>query len=426
MTSDGISTLRPADSQRSSRRSSAPSCQARGFSPESPRFARLRLTGTFLGDAHERWLRARLGVVGCGNLGSRIALEAVRSGASVCAIDHDIGSEENLGTQIVEAGVAKAESIARACEVLAPGSARALTRDVRHVGIGTLRELDLLLDATDDPTLAGPLTLISNGLRIPLLRVALDGTGETESGRVLASHGGGGRACQLCTYSPRDLGADFARTPCPGRDGSGPPPTLAGGAIGMAAAGLGLLQAQRLLGGNDAELVLDREVLIDLGASAIHVFGLVRSEGCLSGHETWDPLPVGRSAAEMTLDGLFEVALRELGPSADPTIEPFLHPLCLAAACACGEAVRAVGTSWAPAPACPRCGGAMRWREDLRWPRLRRAQAAELGVLDVPLTRLGLPSDGALVAAFAEGRPPVRFLLDGPSQSPPTTPLPTR
>jgi hypothetical protein len=412
MISEGISTSPPAES------------------PGSSRFSRLRLTATLLGDAHERWMRSRLGIVGCGNLGSRIALEAVRSGASICAIDPDVGSEENLGTQIVEAGSSKAESIARACEALAPGKAVALPLDVRHVGIGTLRELDLILDATDDPDLAGPLTMISNGLGIPLLRVALDGTGETESGRVLASHGGGGHACQLCSYSPLDLAEGFARTPCPGGAAAGPPPTLAGGAIGMAVAGLGLISAQRLLGGNGADLVLDREVLIDLGGREIHVFGLGRSERCLSGHETWAPLPLRRSAAETTLDDLFEAARRELGSSTDPTIEPFLHPICLAAACACGEGVAAVGTPWAAAPACRRCGGAMRWIEDIRWPRLRREQAAALGILDVSLTRLGLPSDGALVSAFAEGRPRVRFLLDvpadGPRRTEPSIPLSVR
>ena len=57
------------------------------------------------------------------------------------------------------------------------------------------------------------MTLLSNGLGVPLVRVAVDGTGTQELGRVLVSHGGAGRACQICNSAESDL-RGRGRTPC--------------------------------------------------------------------------------------------------------------------------------------------------------------------------------------------------------------------
>ena len=45
------------------------------------RFDRLRATATFAGAAHDRWMQAKLAVIGAGVLGSLFAREASRSGA---------------------------------------------------------------------------------------------------------------------------------------------------------------------------------------------------------------------------------------------------------------------------------------------------------------------------------------------------------
>lgn len=373
-------------------------------------FLRLRKTVTFRGGAHHRWQTRRIGVAGGGHLGSRFAPEAVRSGASVCVFDPDSGDPENVGTQNIEPGLPKVESVVRTCDAIAPGKAEGIFCDVRHVGVGVLREFDLLVDSTDDPRLAVDLTEISNGLGIPLLRLALDGTGQRELGRVLASHGGAGHACQLCSYSLDDILGERARTPCPDRPEAGPAPTLAGGAVGMATAGLGLLQAQRLLGGNDSELVLDREVILDFDHLEIHSFELTRSERCLSHHTPWDLIDLGLEARSTSVAQLFGLARRHLG-GREVTLEPFLHPLCVAAACECGAGKAAVGTVWAAPPACPVCGRAMSWRRDLKWPRIRERHAVDLGILEAQVGDLGLPESGAMVTASSAQREKARFVF---------------
>jgi hypothetical protein len=196
---------------------------------------------------------------------------------------------------------------------------------------------------------------------------------------------------------------DLADAP-PGRR-----PTLAGGAIGMAVAGLGLLQAQRLVGGNDVELALGREVLLDLGAPQCLSLELRRSPGCLSGHARWELVRLPRRASSGPLSLLFEAAGDLLG--ADAILEPFAHPLCLEATCACGARVAATGTRWAPAPACPSCGAETTWNSSAQVARLSADAARQLGIADASLQALGLPEAGALISARAGGRC-IHLLLD--------------
>lgn len=277
------------------------------------RFSRLRETRTFRSGGHGRWQESRLAMIGAGNLGGRLAKEAVRSGASVLICDPDVTGRENLGSQDGEVGVPKAEAIAARCNAIFPERAEALVENVREVGVGALARCQLLVDATDDARLAGFLTEVSNGLAIPLLRVAVDGSGQLELGRILASDGGNGHACQLCSRSPGE--ADLPRTPCPGKGPDAPPPTIAGGALGATVAGIALMQAQRLLTGNDVELARDREVLVDLDNLQLLPLGLERSARCVSGHELWQMEEVGKRADAVTVGELVARARDRLGDS---------------------------------------------------------------------------------------------------------------
>jgi len=387
----------------------------------SDRYGRLRGTATLGGEAFGRWAGSRTGVIGNGVVGSRYGREVVRSGASVLLIDKDDGEVQNLGTQDgIRVGEPKATALAAACDEIAPGRADAFVGDVRHVGLATLAELDLLVDATDDPALAQYLTEVSNGLGLPLMRIAIDGSGASELGRVLTSHGGAGHACQLCSWSPGDLLKRREVTPCPGRAAAERPSTLAGGAIGMAVAGLGLLQAQRLLGGNDTELVLDREVRLDLSHFALLPLELTRSEDCLSGHETWTWTDIPIPVAQATVADVLAVAAATLGTN-DIAIEPFGHALRVGAPCACGRDGRVVGTSYFEPPACT-CGRPTEWLPAVVVRLINHAIADELGILDRRLLDLGLPPDGALFLARCAGRPPRRLYV-GPTITLPCTEL---
>ncbi|NUQ63741.1 MAG: ThiF family adenylyltransferase [Pirellulales bacterium] len=376
---------------------------------EDVAFDRVRRVHTFRRDRFARWCGAEIGVVGAGLLGSRVAIEIVRSGGRVWLCDFDYGSRENLGNQCVAAGPAKVDSVVAACDAIWPGRAEGAVADIRHVGIGVLKRLAAMLDCTDNPDLALPLTQISNGLGRPLLRCAVDGSGEHELGRVLCSDGRRGRACQICPYGLDDLLGRHRRTPCPGASQAGPAPTLAGGPIGMVIAGAAVLQAQRLVTGNDRHLVFNREILVDLDGLQILAIEHRRSDDCLSGHVRWRLDRLG--LAEATLADIFSAARQRLGRH-ELAIEPFGHPLSLHASCSCGEGRAAVGSLYTEPPTCGRCGRRMTWREEASLDRLSEDTAAELGVLHVPTGELGLPAHGAMFIARVPDRPPVYLVLD--------------
>ena len=332
-------------------------------------FIRLRETATLSGDRHQRWRDALVAVIGVGNLGSRFALEAVRSGAGVFICDPDTGRTENLGTQQVQIGELKAASVADACNSIFPSfadRAEYLVEDIRHAGVAVLERCDLIVDTTDDPDLVHYLTRMSNGLGRPLLRLALDGEGSREFGRVLVSDGGNGFSCQACTYEPESRRRN--RTPC--EKHSDAPPTRAGGAIGMTVAGVGLLYAQRIVTGCKAEM-RDQEVLVDLDNLQLLPQTLERCPDCVTGHERWEVLPLPQTPDDVNLDLIFDLARDQFG-DIDVEVDLELH------------------------------------REAMR---LSRLEGQELGLLEQPVTRLGVPPRGGVILARAAGHPPIAYLM---------------
>jgi hypothetical protein len=377
---------------------------------DGKRFARLRETSTFRDGRLGKWQEATIGIVGAGMLGLRFATEAVLSGTAVQLYDFGVGRCENQATQFVREGVPKVESAVAACDAICPGCAVGHPYDVRHAGVGELAKLNMLVDSSDDPALAIPLTRLSNGLGIPLLRLAVDGSGELEMGRVLCSHGGAGHACQMCTYAFQDLLRPTRRTPCPGQPTDKRPPTIAGGGLGAAIAGCGLLQAQRMVTGNDLGLVLDREILVDMTQWNLLAIERRRSNTCLSGHVRFEFIQIGLTADVLTPAHLFAEAQQRLGTSR-LTIEPYGHALCVEATCNCGAWLEAVGTQWAPPPRCRACGGTMSWLGQTQHSHLTMANVEMMEIGDTPLSELGLPRAGAMFVARTAGKPPLRMLL---------------
>lgn len=394
---------------------------------------RLAQTRTFRDDGWKRWRGAELYVIGCGLLGQRVGFEAALAEAHVVCFDFDFFAAENAQTQWGQLGVAKVDHLVRRAEPYAPGRVLGVRRDIRNVGIGRLARAAVLVDCTDDPSLAVPLTRISNGLGTPLLRGALAGDGQQELGRVACSHGVQ-HSCQLCNHSVDDLLRPTRRQPCAGEPVPQREPTRAGGAIGMAIAGLLLLQAQRLVTGNDLDLVLDREWIVDLTHGQLLPLRRQRSQECLSGHVRWTMTPIDLRASHASLVDVFSEAARrfDLKDSAEVTLEFYGHPLCREFVCSCGEFQRVAGTPWLPAVHCRRCGAAMtpQLATALDW--LTEANVRELGIRDCPLAQLGMPDDGAMVIARAPNRKPIRLLLAdnetslGTSVSPHLNPAETR
>lgn len=372
------------------------------------RFEQLARTRTFRGDGHRRWSEATLAIAGAGQLGGRFVIEAVLSGTKVAVWDFDETVLSNLGTQRGVPGIAKVESLIARCDAIAPGRTRGIQADIRHAGIGQLARCALLVDCTDDAALELALTEISNGLGVARLRLAVDGTGQMEMGRVSCSHGGAGHACGVCAYAPEDLIGAMPRTLCPGRS-DGPAPTLAGGALAMAIAGLGLLQAQRLVTRNDLECVIDREVVLDLSGWQLLAIEKRRSGSCLSGHLRWELAGLGRTVEETTPGDVLRESRQRLGEE-QVTLEPYAHALCTEVYCQCGATRQVVGTRWASPPQCPKCRRPMEWLIETQRQRLRPDELNELGIERVPLSELGLP-EGAMIVARADGKPPLRLVL---------------
>ncbi len=352
-------------------------------------------------------------IAGAGNLGQRVALEAALAGARVTVYDPDVFGRENAETQWGQPGQAKVDHVIQQGEKMAPGRVRGLARDIRQIGIGRLSQARVLIDCTDDPGLAVHLTRISNGLGIPLLRSALDGDGQLEMGRVACSHGGGNHACQMCTYAVEDLLRPTRRQPCGGTSVPARPPTLAGGALGMTVAGVVLLQAQRLVTGNDLDLVLDREWIIDLSHGQLLPLHRARSADCLSGHVRWTLVFHDRRASDTSLRELFAVAARhlQLNGTSELTLEPYSHAVCREWNCQCGESQPRYGTRWLTPIPCPRCGAPMVPRITTAVDWLTESNTRDLGIADQPLAELGFPDDGVMLVARAPKKKPLRLVL---------------
>jgi hypothetical protein len=376
-----------------------------------PRFARLADTATLSGSAFANWRKTRLVQVGAGHVGSRLAPEIVRSGASVSIYDPEPVSLENLGTQAFScAGPNKADAVCQACEQIRPGAAESRPYDVRHAGGGERAAADGIIDCTDDARLGWMLTEISNGLAIPMFRLAVDGSGEHDLGRVQVSHGGGGAACRLCPKTPDQVLRLATRTPCPGAPSDDRGPTRAGAAVGLAVVGAALSLLQRYFGGYRRDEVLNTHVLVDLDAFRLVTMRELQSRTCVSGHVVWNLVRTDRDARQTTFGELFELAERELGCRVE-TLEPYRHSLCGSARCACGVEATAFGTRWATAPPCPACGSPTHWQTYTEKDRWSRAEARQAGVLDRTAAELGLPLRGAMLVARTGGKAPLRFVL---------------
>ncbi len=140
----------------------------------------------------------------------------------------------------------------------------------------------------------------------------------------------------------------------------------------MTVAGVGLLYAQRIVTGCEAEM-RDQEVLVDLDNLQLLPQILERSPDCVTGHERWEVLSLPQSPDDVNLELIFDLARDQLG-DVDVEVDLELH----------------------------RAGQ-----------RFSRVEGRELGLLEQPVSHLGVPPRGGVILVRAAGRSPIAYVLNG-------------
>lgn len=286
------------------------------------RYSRLGET-TLIGPAGLKRLRSSVAaVIGTGHLGGEVARHWVMTGGNVMLIDRDTVQIENLGTQAFtedQLGLPKAEARARYLTSLNSLSLiESYHADVERLGLGALREADLIfccLDSRRGRAVVNELTL---RLGIPWIDAALDGTGRGFSGRVAAyDPRTADAACYLCPPDSQSLGElmreGTARCPVWHWEAqSVAVPTLAISALGAAMAAIQVMWGLKLLLGQGDE-VRGREMLIDLERHALSLHLLRPNPRCLAGHHRLTLTATGHAVDETAVEKTFAAAERMLG-----------------------------------------------------------------------------------------------------------------
>jgi hypothetical protein len=164
------------------------------------------------------------------------------------------------------------------------------------------------------------------------------------------------------------------------------------------------------LGGKSDNQVFNSQIYVDLDNFQIIALTEPRSEKCISGHVTWDPITAETDSSGITFGELFDLAARLIGWPAD-VIEPYNHALCLAARCDCGEAIEAIGTRWAVPPYCEMCHRLMFWELHTQKPSWTYRETQEAHILSRTVAELGLPPAGAMILARKQDKPLKRIVL---------------
>jgi molybdopterin/thiamine biosynthesis adenylyltransferase len=356
-------------------------------------------------------------VVGAGTVGARVALALAALGVPLLLVDHGRVEPVNVGLQpydLKDVGLPKTEALRRRLHAIRPDmSITWFMSDVRRLGPRVLADCRLVIGALDSFRDRIWIAQITTHLGIPLLDLALDGTGRSLYGRASGFDVVQGSSCYTCGWdadvwdqvSREGSGSACAAlaaatsltTPAATRPDA--PATLALPGLAEVVAGIGTIQAVRILLRTAQERVIDRECRINLSSGQYSEAGRTRDPRCRSSHQRWTTVLLDRTPLEQSLASLFEQASRILG--GEVTLAVPGEPLVLEAACAvCQRTVATAGLSGA-LPPCPTCQGPLTpmvsgLRAEFTHREIAHAQDRSWGELGVPL-------GGAVRASNLEG-----------------------
>lgn len=261
----------------------------------SRRYARIAEAATIGPAGLATWQKVKVAVLGLGNLGGHLAPHLVLMGVHTVLLDRDVVEDENLGNQGFmneDLGIPKVQARARLLAKLNPDCRiEGVHVDIAHLGLGRLRDLDLIFCCLDSRHARTVVNEMAMRLRIPWVDAALDGTGRALFGRVAAyDPGQADSPCYLCPYDRAALGeiAEEQGTGCrvwaPAREPSGTAPTLATSALGAAVAAIQLIWGQKILFDRAAEVV-GQELYLDLERKLMTQHKIRRNAACVMDHD---------------------------------------------------------------------------------------------------------------------------------------------
>ena len=305
------------------------------------RIAEMVLVGP---DGLAKLQRSSVAIVGVGNVGGQLGPHFSTMGCDLTLVDRDVVVRENLGTQGFSAkedvGRSKVEARARA---LRAGNDRcsvtAVKADIGSLGMGVLRNVDLLFCCLDNRKDRVVVNDIVTRLGLPWIDTAVDGTGTMMRGRVAAYDAvRDGAACYLCPYdseSLREIATQNAPRGCPvlgATETVETPPTLAISALGGAVAAVAAVVGLRMLLGKSASAV-SRESYLDLDRMVFNTHALERNPQCLSDHRVFTLVPL---EGDMSVRATFERAAESLG--GDPVLQLYRRSIVRRSRCQkCGR-----------------------------------------------------------------------------------------
>ncbi|HEV3121103.1 MAG TPA: ThiF family adenylyltransferase, partial [Isosphaeraceae bacterium] len=366
-------------------------------------------------------------VVGVGTVGARVAHSLCAPGIPLLLVDQGEVEPANVGLQPYDqsdVGVPKAEALGRRLLAIRPDmSITSFVCDVRRLGPRVLFNCRLLIGAIDSFRDRVWLAQLATHLGIPLLDLALDGTGRSLFGRASGFDAAHGSSCYTCGWDAeiwdmvsREEGGSACAALAAARPMINPstrrseaPATLALPGLAEVIAGLGTIQAVRLLLGTARDRVIDRECRIDLTSGQFSESVRTRDPRCRSSHERWTIGLLDHTPLEQTLGSLMEEAGRMLG--GEVTLGVPDEPFVLEAACsACKRKMETFFLARA-LPACPHCQGPL--------VPLLTGLRAQVGERDVAFARdrswaeLGVPLGGAVRACNDKGEERVYLFAAG-------------
>jgi len=290
--------------------------------PVEGQYARVVETRWIGPEGLEKLQKAKVAVLGLGNVGGQAAYHLGLLGIHLILVDRDEVKPENLGTQGFAAehlGLPKVVARSRTLSYFNPScQVEAIHADIETLGMGVLRNADIVFCCLDSRGARIIVNEMATRLGTAWVDTAVDGSGTMMFGRVAAYDTlSRASACYLCPHdggSLLEIMNERAAPGCPvwNQDSSRSveEPTLAISALGGTVASVAAVTGLKILLGKGAALV-SRETYIDLDRSVLSSHLLKRNPKCLSDHRAYALTPVPRKSSSVA--ETFHLAGRALG-----------------------------------------------------------------------------------------------------------------